>query len=95
MPACGLGAGPDLPSTVSDPAVTLCPAPTLQTCKISRCQVGGRVGSWRIGSGLGVGSSFPKPEVLLTVTKDVGFEEGVVPLDLLERLGAEPKGLGG
>lgn len=33
--------------------------------------------------------------MLLTVAKDVGFKEGVVPLDLLERLGAEPKGLGG
>lgn len=42
-----------------------------------------------------VGSPFPTPDRLLLVAKDVGYKEGVVPLYILERLGAEPKGLGG
>lgn len=63
--------------------MTVRPAPTLQTCRVSPSPVGARE-EW--GSRLGVGSPFPKPEGLLPFSKDVGFREGVVPLYSLEGL---------
>lgn len=67
--------------------------PTLQTLRISGVH-------WAAVSEAleqernGIGSPFPKPVGSLPVAKDVGFREGVAPLDLLERLGTEPKVLG-